>query len=100
MKIHAKGPDWVRVILMVAVSVYLGHQIYTKTKILLKWEMGFTEEEVDSDVMTFPSITFCPGFMNTLKWPQAFENITADYQKLPRIEDLLREVSQQISINE
>ena len=85
---------------MVAASGYLGHQIYTKTKMLLKREMGFTEEAVDSDVMTFPSITFCPGSMNDMKWPQAFENITADYQKLPRIKDMLRQVVQQISINE
>ena len=100
MKIHAKGPDWVRVILMVVVSVYLGHQIYTKTKMLLKWEMGFTEEAVDSNFMTFPSITFCPGNMNTPKWPQEFENITADYEKLPRIKDMLTHIKFPISINE
>ena len=67
---------------------------------LLKWEMGFTEEEVNSDVMTFPSITFCPGNMNNLKWPQAFENITADYQKLPRIKHILTHIKFPISINE
>ena len=102
MRGHAKGSDWVRVILMVAVSVYLGHQIYTKTKMLLKWEMGFTEEAVNSDVMKFPSITFCPGSMNNLKWPrpQAFENFTADYLNLPRLEDLLINLYGPISINE
>ena len=100
MKVHAKGPDWVRVILMVAVSVYLGNQIYNKTKMLLKWEMGFTEEEVNSDVMTFPSITFCPGSMSDLKWPQVYENITADYQNLPGIKDMLTYIRCQISINE
>ena len=100
MRGHAKGSDWVRVILTVAVSVYLGHQIYTKTIVLLKWEMGFTEEVVNSDVIRFPSITFCPGSMNNPKWPQAFENITADFQNLPRIENMLINLYGPISINE
>ena len=67
---------------------------------LLKREMGFTEEAVDSNFMTFPSITFCPGNMNNPKWPQALENITADYQKLPRIKDMLRLIKFPICINE
>ena len=62
--------------------------------------MGFTEEAVDSNFMTFPSITFCPGSMSDMKWPQVFENITADYQNLPGIKDMLTYIRCQISINE
>ena len=99
MRGPATGFDWIKVILMAAVTLYLGHQIYHKTNVLFKWEMGFTEEAVDSDIMRFPSITFCPGYQDVRKWLGADGNITADFQNLPRIEDMLVEVIQQISIN-
>ena len=93
--------DWIRVILKVAFSAYLLHQIYTKTETLLEREMGFTEAEVDSENMKFPSITLCPG---SIEEPNRFTsnkiNITADYQNLPRAEDMLIYIQQRISINE
>ena len=99
MRGPATGYDWIRVILMAAVALYLGHQIYHKTNMLLKWEMGFTEEAVDSDTMRFPSVTICPGYQDERKWLNKVGNITADFQNLPRIEDMLVEVIQPISIN-
>ena len=90
--------DWIRVILMVTFTGYLFYQIYIKTKMLLEWEMGFTEVEVDSEIMKFPSITFCPGSVDEKKSLQV-DNITADYHNLPRTEDILVGVIQQISIN-
>ena len=90
--------DWIRVILIVTFSGYLLHQIYIKTEMLLDWEMGFTEVAVDSDAMKFPSVTFCPGSQNSMKWLEV-DNITADFQNLRRREDILISVSQQISIN-
>ena len=60
--------------------------------------MGFTEVAVDSDIMKFPSITFCPGSQDDRKRLEV-GNITADYENLPRTEDILRHVDQQISIN-
>ena len=90
--------DWTRVILMVAFSGYLLNQIYIKTEMLLRREMGFTEVAVDSDEMKFPSITFCPGSQR-LKKKYAVNNITTDYQNLPRTEDILIGVKQHLSIN-
>ena len=98
MKGPATGHDWIRVILMVAVSTYMTCQIYNKTKLLLKWEMGFTEVAVDADIMKFPSISFCPASQDYRKWREV-DNITADYENVSRREDLLIKVSQQISIN-
>ena len=60
--------------------------------------MGFTEVAVDSDEMTFPSITFCPGSQQPEK-KQEVNNITTDYQNLPRTEDMLIGVKQHLSIN-
>ena len=98
MKSLITSYDWVRVIVMVFISGYLIYQIYIKTEMLLKWEMGITELAVDSDIMKFPSITFCPGSQN--QELRIVDNITTDYKNLPDAEDMLIEMSQQISINE
>ena len=90
--------DWTRLILMVAFSGYLLNQIYIKTEMLLRREMGFTEVAVDSDEMTFPSITFCPGSQAEYL-PRYIENITSDYLNLPRLEDMLDGLHQKIKIN-
>ena len=88
--------DWLRIIIIASCSAYLFLQIYVKTETLLKKEMGFIEVTADADEMKFPSITFCPETMNK---SNKVENITADYQNLPRMEDILLSVRQPISIN-
>ena len=90
--------DWLRIILVVAFSGYLFHQIYTKTEMLLRWEMKFTEKTLDSEEMKFPSITFCPGSMN-LEINNEVDNITADYQNLSSTMDMLISVRQPLQIN-
>ena len=83
---------------MVACAGYLFNQIYIKTDMLLRREMGFTEVAVDSDEVRLPSITFCPGSLEKFN-PRYYENITSDYQNLPRLEDMLDGLSQKIMIN-
>ena len=92
--------DWIRIVILVACSAYLAQRIYLKTKMLLENEMGFAEVVTDSYETKFPSITFCPATLKDI--PSAFHkpgNITADYENLPRLEEMLISVRQQISIN-
>ena len=91
--------DWIRIILMVAFSGYLVHQIYIKTEMLLERELGFAEMEADSQEMTYPSVTFCPANIAHLNEYNEIGNITTDYHNLPRIEDMLKMVLQKININ-
>ena len=90
--------DWFRVLLLVACAGYLFYQIYIKTDMLLRREMGFTEVAVDSDEVRLPSITFCPG-SQTKFHKRYIGNITSDYQNLPRPEDMLDGLQQKIKIN-
>ena len=53
--------DWLKAILMAGFAIYVLRQGYKKTELLLKGETGFTEMAVDSETMSFPSITFCPS---------------------------------------
>ena len=66
---------------------------------LLMREMGFAEMVADSQEMKLPSITFCPAKLATTSETNEVGNITADYHNLPRIEDMLRVVTQKININ-
>ena len=91
--------DWVRMILMAGFAAYLVQQIYKKTDLLLMMETGFTEVSVDSENMKFPSITFCPASMKDHEHHNPSRNITADWQNLPRLEDMLVAIKQHISIN-
>ena len=101
MKELTKRQDLIRVILLLASSGYLCHQIYIKTNTLMKWEMGYTEVAVDSNIMKFPSITFCPGDQDERKWfGNVADNITADYKKLPQRDEILRSIQQHFSINQ
>ena len=88
-------------ILMVGFAAYLVQQIYKKTDLLLMEETGFTEVSVDSEKMKFPSITFCPASMKDHEhYNPSDSSITADWQNLPHLEDMLVEIRQKISINE
>ena len=97
MQDHLANHDWIRAILMMAFSGYLLNQIYIKTDMLLKREMGFTEVAVDSEEVKLPSITFCPASLQLTK--NRVENITADFKNLPHTEDMLITIEQHISIN-
>ena len=92
--------DWFRMILMIAFASYLVQQIYMKTEMLFKKEMGFTEMAADSTEMKFPSVTFCPASMRKSPENLASKNITTDSENLPRIEDMLVGARQIISVNE
>ena len=98
MKDLIENQDWIRALVMVACAGYLFNQIYIKTDMLLRREMGFTEVAVDSDVVQLPSITFCPGSQAEYL-PRYIENITSDYLNLPRLEDMLDGLHQKIKIN-
>ena len=92
--------DWVRVLVLLTCSVYLLERIYIKTDMLLKRELGFIEVATDSEEMKFPSVTFCPA--STKLMPHEYnkvDNITADYQNVTRIEDMLTFVRQRIRNN-
>ena len=92
--------DWIRIVIMVACSAYLAQRIYLQTKTLLENEMGFAEVVTDSYETKFPSMTFCPATLKDI--PSAFHkpsNITADYENLQRLDDMLISVRQQMSIN-
>ena len=88
--------DWFRILIMASCSGYLFNQIYIKTDSLLKREIGFIETTADSDEMKFPSITFCP-----VATDESIEvgNITADYESLSKIEDIILGLTQPIRIN-
>ena len=100
MKDLTTKQDWFRLILMAGFAAYLVQRIYFKTDLLLKKETGFTEEFMDSDEMTFPSITFCPSFMvDGDDDDEPNYNITDDSLNLPHLENLLILVRQNININ-
>ena len=99
MKGLLTNQDWFRMILMTCFAAYLVHQIYMKTDLLLMKETGFTEVAMDSENMIFPSITFCPASMTSHELHVPTNNITADWQNLPRLEDMLVQIKQKIRIN-
>ena len=98
MKGLLTNQDWFRITLMTCFAAYLVHQIYKKTDLLLLKETGFTEVAMDSENMIFPSITFCPASMTSYEH-HVPNNITADWQNLPRLEDMLSNIRQKIRIN-
>ena len=92
--------DWLRNVLMVTFSGYLLHQIYYKTNMLLERELGFAEIEADSQGTKFPAITFCPTRVANPGNDHKVGNITADYNNLRGIKDMLLAIRQKININE
>ena len=67
---------------------------------LLKNELGFTEVATDSEEMKFPSVTFCPASTNLMAHEEnKVDNITADYENVTQIEDMLTLVRQKITEN-
>ena len=91
--------DWVRVLVMLTCSVYLLQRIYIKTDMLLKRELGFSETTEDSEEMKFPSVTFCPAATKLMPHEyHGVDNITADYQNITGLKDMLKTVRQKIRI--
>ena len=72
---------------MVGLAAYLVYRIEVSTEKLLERRMGSTEIEMSAKELVIPSITFC----SESYWgkPSRSENITADFEKLPGLDNML-----------
>ena len=84
--------DWLRFILMVALAVYLVYRIKVSTEKLLEWRMGSTVVSMSAQELVLPSVTFCMESYGNRTVRS--DNITADYEKLPGLDNMLLFVSQ------
>ena len=99
--------DWLRLLLMAGFTAYVLQKIYVATDKLWQRQIGSREMSLDSDKVTFPSITFCPSYaMSQNQCPsyamsqnQCFDNETFDRNNLPRLGDMLVWAEQTININ-
>ena len=88
--------DWLRFIFMVALAAYLVYRIKVSTEKLRERRMGSTEVSMSSEELVLPSVTFC---MESYRTPTVrSENITADYKKLPGLQNMLLQLTQIVSI--
>ena len=77
---------------MVALATYLVYRIKVSTEKVLETRMGSTEIEMSARDLVIPSITFCmESYWNK---PLRSENITADLEKLPGLDNMLLYVMQ------
>ena len=80
--------DWIKIVIMAGLGVYLCDKIYASIGKLQEMRIDFTETGMDADLLMFPSITFCP--LSMLNWNKRTpKNITADYEELPKIQDMI-----------
>ena len=89
--------DWLRLLLMAGFTAYVLQKIYVATDKLWQRQIGSREMSLDSDKVTFPSITFCPSY--AMSQNQCFDNETFDRNNLPRLGDMLVWAEQTININ-
>ena len=87
--------DWQRILVIAGLATGLLIRIYLTAEKLLEWRIGSTETSVDAEEMILPSVTFC--FMK-LRQSTKSENITADYDALPRLEDMLAALTQRVTV--
>ena len=81
------GYDWLRFFVMAALATYFVYRIKVSTEKLLEKRRGATEESMSAKELVFPSVTFCKeSFRNPT---ERSENITADYEELPGLENML-----------
>ena len=81
------GYDWLRLFVMTALAAYLVYRIKVSTAKLLEKRKGSTEESMSAEELVLPSVTFC---MESY-WSKTSrsENITADFEKLPGLDNML-----------
>ena len=91
-----EAQDWARSFVITVLAAFLLFRVHVSLDRLLKDRIGSSEMSVDADEIKLPSITFCLEKLggNTTK----SENITADYNKLPKMEDMLAAVIQRVTI--
>ena len=89
------GQDWLRVLFMAGFTAYLAYRIQKSTTKLLEMQMGSTEMTKASQELLMPSVTFC---LESYKHQTTSENITADYKKLPGLQNMLLWLSHIVSI--
>ena len=85
---------WMRNFVIATLAANLLYRTYFSLEKLLEWRIGSSEMPVDADEIMLPSVTFCMLKLdgNTNK----SENITADYNALPKLEDVLAALSQRV----
>ena len=88
--------DWLRLLLMAGFTAYVLQKIQVATDKLWQRQIGSSEISLDSDKVTFPSITFCPSYANQR---QPFDNETFDTNNIPKLGDMLVWAEQSININ-
>ena len=88
--------DWPRVLVIAGLATGLFIRIYLSTEKFLELRIGSTEMPVDAEEIMLPSITMC--LMGLPGSSTKTENITADYNALPRLEDMLAEVNQRVTV--
>ena len=88
--------DWQRILVIAGLATGLLIRIYLTAEKLLEGRIGSTEISVDAEEILLPSVTFC--FMKLEGQSTKSENITADYDALPRLEDMLAALTQRVTV--
>ena len=86
------GHDWLRFFIMAALATYLVNRVKVSTEKLLEKRKGATEVSMSAEELVLPSVTFCMESMES-PTPRS-ENITADFEKLPGLDNMLLFVMQ------
>ena len=83
----SKGHDRLRFFFIAALSIYFVYIIGISTVKLLDRRMGSTEMAMSAEELLPPSVTFCPE--SYFENPEASTNITAAYEELPGLKNLV-----------
>ena len=91
-----KDQDWLRLLFMAGFTGYLGLRIQVSTTKLFEAQMGSTDTAMTGQEMLLPSLTFC---QESYIFPtKRSTDLTADFEKLPGLRDILRGFTQKIAI--
>ena len=88
--------DWPRILVVASLAAGLLIRIYFSTEKLLEWRIESTIKLVNKDEIMLPSITFCQ--LKLLGTKTKSENITADYNALPQLKDMLFTSTQRVTV--
>ena len=88
--------DWSRILVVATLATGLLIRIYFSTEKLLEWRIGSTIKSVYKEELMLPSITFCR--LKLLGTSTKSENITADYNALPQLKDMLFTLTQRVTV--
>ena len=101
----SRGQDWIRVLFILCCTSYLVYRILMSTNKLLEKKMGSTEMTLAAQDMLLPSVTICrESYLKRYRESQSKEwikyaNITEDYQRLLKLDKMLRGLTQILTIN-